>query len=248
MTKMLALAPSCRLMTTRWPSGENRGAEAHAGKVADDLALTGLDVEQINARVALAVGHVGDLLGRRRKARREHEFIAAGEIAHVGAVLIHDGEPLDAPLLRAGLVHEHDAAVEIAFLAGQPFVNGIRNDVRDAAPIVRRGEILLAGELLSGQHVPKTEFGLQPPVGLAGDAPGRQRLRVDGAPVGKPRHGVDVDDLFQKSGRIDRRKQAAALEVAGDDLGNADARFRCRSERRRENRRSQSASAGRCPG
>ena len=36
----------------------------------------------------------------------------------------------------------------------------------DAAPIVRRGEILLAGELLAGEHVPQPELGLQPAVGL----------------------------------------------------------------------------------
>ena len=32
-------------------------------------------------------------------------------------------EALDAALLRAGLVDEHDAGVEIALLAGQPLVD-----------------------------------------------------------------------------------------------------------------------------
>ena len=95
------------------------------------------------------------------------------------------------------------------------------DDVRDAAPIVGRGEILLAGELLAGEHVPEPELGLQPPVALAGDASGRKRLRVDGAPVGKVRHGVNAGDFLEEGGGIDRREQAAALEVRGDDLANA---------------------------
>jgi hypothetical protein len=33
ITKRLALAPCCRLMMTRWPSGENRGANVMPGKL-----------------------------------------------------------------------------------------------------------------------------------------------------------------------------------------------------------------------
>jgi hypothetical protein len=139
-------------MITRWPSGENR--KAHAGEVADDLALAGLDVEKKDARIALPVGHVGDLLRRRIEARRQHQVVAAGEIAHAGAVLVHDGEPLHPPILRAGLVDEHDAAVEIALLAGERLVDRVGDDVRDAPPVVGRGEILLAVELLAREHVP----------------------------------------------------------------------------------------------
>ena len=80
--------------------GREPRREGHAGEIADDLALAGLDVEQIDPRLALPVGHVGDFLRRRREARRQHEVLAAREIAHIGAVLIHDGEALDAALLR----------------------------------------------------------------------------------------------------------------------------------------------------
>ena len=38
--------------------------EAHAREIADDLPLSGLDVEEINTRVALPVGHVRDFLRR----------------------------------------------------------------------------------------------------------------------------------------------------------------------------------------
>ena len=64
--------------------------EAHAGKVADDFALAGFNIVEKDARIALAVGHIGDLLRRRREPRGEDKLIAAGEIAHIGAVLIHD--------------------------------------------------------------------------------------------------------------------------------------------------------------
>ena len=33
MVKMLELAPCCRLMMTRWPSGENRGEKLMPGKL-----------------------------------------------------------------------------------------------------------------------------------------------------------------------------------------------------------------------
>ena len=49
----------------------------------------------------------------------------------------------------------------------------------DAAPIFRRGDILLAGELLAGADVPEAELRLQPAVALARHAAGDQRLRVD---------------------------------------------------------------------
>ena len=203
------------------PVGRKARRETHAGKITDDFTLPGFDVEQINARIAGAVRHVGDLLRRRREARRQHQFVAAGEIAHVGAVLVHDREPLDAALGRPGLVDEHDAGVEVALIAGQALVDRIRNDVSDAPPIVGGGEILLAGELLARQHVPQPELGFQPSVRLTRDPPDRERLRVDGAPVRKARHRVHARDLFKKGGRIERREQAAALEIVGDDLRNA---------------------------
>ena len=170
---------------------------------------------------------------RRRKPRRQHQVVAAREIAHIGAVLVHDGEPLDARGARTGLVDEHDAAVEIAAVAGELLVDRVRDDVGDAAPVVRRGEILLAGELLAGEHVPQPEFGLEPAVGLPRHRSGHQRLRIDGAPIGKVRHRVDAGDVLDESRRIDRREQAAALQIGGDDLRDAAMRCRRRPRRRR---------------
>ena len=53
------------------------------------------------------------------------------------------------------------------------------------------------------------------PVALASDAPGHKCLRIYRPPVLKPRHIIAVGDALNKSSRIDRREQAAAL-VAGD--------------------------------
>ena len=203
---------------TRWPSGAEPRREAHVLELADHLALAGLDVEQIDARHAVGEGHVGDLLRRRREPRRQHQVAAAGQDAHVGAILIHDGEPFDALLLRPALVDEHHAAVEVAGLAGEPLIDRIRDDVRDPPPDVGRGEILRAGELLVGGDVPQPEFRFQPAVALPGDAAGDQRLGVDGAPVGEARQSVDVGDPLEIGLRIDRREQAGALQVGGDDL------------------------------
>ena len=206
---------------TRWPSGEKSWSKRHAGEVADDLALPGLDVEEIDLRIALAELHIGDLLRVRREARRQHEVGAAGQIAHIGAVLVHHREPLDAALLRPGLVHEHHAAVEIALLTGHPLIDLVGDDVRDAAPIFRRGEILLARELLAGDHVPQAEFGLEPAIGLPRHPAGDQRLRVDGLPVLELRRDVDIVDALDEGRLVDRRKQARALQIVGDDLRDA---------------------------
>src|SRR5262249_51322130 len=46
-------------------------AEGHAGEVADDFALPGLNVHEIDFGIALAIGHVGDGVGRRREPWRE---------------------------------------------------------------------------------------------------------------------------------------------------------------------------------
>ena len=58
---------------------------------------------------------------------------------HVVAVLVHDGEALDALVLGSRLVDEHDARVEIALLAGDALIDHVGDDVADAARVLRRG-------------------------------------------------------------------------------------------------------------
>src|SRR4029079_1880593 len=73
------------------PVGREPRSKGHAREIADDLALSGFDVEQINARITLAVRHIRDLLRRRIETRRENQIVAAREIAHGRAILIHNG-------------------------------------------------------------------------------------------------------------------------------------------------------------
>ena len=161
MTNRFELPPCCRLMMTRWPSGEKRGENVMFGKLPTISRCCGLGVEQVDPRLTLAERHVGDFLSRRREARRQHEVGAVGQIAHVGAVLVHQREALDAALLRPGLVDEYDAAVEVALLAGQPLVDRVRNDVGDAAGILRRSRnSCCPTSCAAAEHVPQPEIGL----------------------------------------------------------------------------------------
>ncbi len=182
--------------------------------------------KQHDARLAAAVGHVGDFLAVRAEARGEHELLAAREVAHIGAVLIHDGETLDAALLGSGLVDEHDARIEIALLAGEPLVDRVGDEVGDAAPVVGLGEELGAGELLAGEHVPQPEFDLEAAVGLTRDAPDHEALRVDHAPILKARSHVDILDLLDECRGLDRREQAAAAQIGGDHAREVAPRLR----------------------
>ena len=152
--------------------------ERHAGEIADDLALPGLDVEQIDPRIALAEFHIGDFLGRRREPRRQHQIGAARQIAHIGAVLIHQRQPLDAAFRRAAFVDEHHAAVEIALLAGQALIDLVGNDVRDPPPVFRRGEILLAGRVAGRWRRPTAGIrpsGARRPAASCGRSPAPAR-------------------------------------------------------------------------
>ena len=173
---------------------------------------------QVDLGVALAVGHVGDGVRRRREARREHEVFAAREIAHVGAVLIHECEPLDAAVLRPGLVDEHHAAVEIALLAGEPLVDRVRDDVSDAAPVVRRGVVLLAVAAAGRRTRPRAETAAFSRPSVWVRRPVTSACALICAPVGKARDGVDGGDPLQVGGLIDRREQSGTLQVRRDDL------------------------------
>src|SRR5258708_27860964 len=109
---------------------------------------------------------------------------------------------------------------KIALSAREPFVDLVRNDMSDAAEIVRPTEVLLAAELCAADHVPKPERGRDPAVGLASDPPGHKRLSVDGAPIRIVRDRVEARDFLNERGLIDRHEQPAALEVGSYNLRN----------------------------
>src|SRR6516164_4969736 len=130
---------------------------------------------------------------------------------------------------RIVFVDEHDAGIEITFISGDPLVDGVGNDVGYSPPIVSRGVVLLAAQLLSREYVPQPELGLKTCVGLR-DAAGDQRLGIDLPPVGKARQGVDGDNFLDISGLIDRSEQAGAAQVRGDDLTHVAAGRRIQSD------------------
>src|SRR3546814_4539903 len=78
--------------------------------------LSGVDIEQIDPRLVVVIAEIGDLLLARAEARRQHEEAAIGEEAMVGAILVHDRQPLDAAVGRTALGDIDDAGVEITVL------------------------------------------------------------------------------------------------------------------------------------
>ena len=96
----------------------------------------------------------------------------------VGAVLVHDRQPLDAVFLRAGLVDIDDTGVEIAFFARQALVDRVGDDVGDAAPVGLVGEELLADELPAALRV-----GWALVVEVTADARCRLIARGESAPM-----------------------------------------------------------------
>ena len=198
--------------------GRESRREGHAGKIAQHFLLAGVDVEDIDPRRAARVGEIGDLLRRGREARRQHQCAPVGQIAVIGAVLIHDGKALDPVVLRAALGDVDDAGVEITFLAGDALINLVGDNVGDAPPIRRRSRIAQAGELLLGIDVPQAEFDLQLAVGAGGHGARHQRLGVDDAPIGVARRHLRCRVLVGEGLRVDRLEQARPLEIGRDDL------------------------------
>ena len=113
-----------------------------------------VDIEQVDLGRLSLKGGVGDLLGRGAETGRQHQIPPGGQQFHIEAVLVHDRQALNPLVLGARFVDEHDPGVEIALLAGDSLVDGVGNDMADAARILRPGEELLARELLPGEDVP----------------------------------------------------------------------------------------------
>ena len=204
--------------------GRKAWRESHAGEGADRLSLAGFQIEQRRFRIGLAERHVSDLLRRRRKARRDDELFAAGQVLDVAAVHIHQREPLAALLLRAALVDEYDAAVEEALLAGDAREDRVGDEMGDSARVRAVGRILLSRDLFACRGVPQPELrGDMAAVG-ARDAAGDDELRVYRLPRVHIRAHVGIRDRFGEGGRIERREENRMGQVVAEhraDLGRA---------------------------
>src|SRR5260370_40233511 len=135
----------------------------------------------------------------------------------VGAVLVHDGEPLDALLRRPGFGDIDDPRIEIAVLAGDPLVDLVGDDMGDAAPVLPGRRVGEAGELLLGEYVPQPELDPEFSVALLLHRAGDQRLGVDLAPIAEAR-AFARRDVLDEAARIERPEQAGTLQIGRNDL------------------------------
>ena len=112
------------------------------------------------------------------------------------------------------------------------------------------GVVNIAGRRAAGRRTrPTAEIRpVKPPVGLPVMRPMTSACALIARQSAKARHGVDVGDLLDVGGGIDRREQAAALQIGGDDLRHTVRRYRRSGPARRRNREWRSASAGSCLG
>jgi len=132
------------------------------------------------------------------------------QLAVVGAVLVHDGEPLDAAFERTGFRDIDDLRVEISVFAGQLLVDDIRDHVRDLAnALCLRGEFVRnSGQLGLLEDVPQAKVSPEPAVGLHAERTGDQRLGVEHLPVGEARLiGGGLCRLDERS-RIERPERS----------------------------------------
>ena len=194
--------------------------EGHARKIADRLALSGLEVEQRHLGIAAPERHVGKLLRGRRELRRDDKLFAAVEIFDVGAVHVHDREALAALLLRAGLVDKHDPRIEKSLLAGHARKYGVGDHVRDAARVGRIGRILLARDLFAGRRVPQTELRGHAPGLLMQHPSGQHELRGGRLPCIHVGGRVWIGDRFGKVRWVERQKEDRAREIGGHDAAD----------------------------
>ena len=137
----------------------------------------------------------------------------------VGAVLVHDRQPLDPVGARPGLGDIDDLGVEVAVLARDPLVDRIGDLMRHAPPVVGHGLEPQAAHLHAGEHVPQAELDIEQAIPFA-DAAGDQRLGIDQPPIGKARQGAQLLGRLDEGAPVDRPEQAGALEIGADHVGD----------------------------
>ena len=116
--------------------GRERRRERHAGEVAQQFGALRAQVIQVHARLVVDVREVGDILHIGRESRRQHQIGPAGQELVAVAVLVHQRQPFDALARGAAFGNIGNDGVEIAFVAGQAFVNRIGHRMRHAPPVI----------------------------------------------------------------------------------------------------------------
>src|SRR5690606_37453151 len=188
--------------------GREARSKGHAREIADEFALASLKLQEIDLGLATLIGHVSDFLAFRRKARGQNDRTAIGQEFMIGAILVHDSQTLHALICGAGFVNVDDARIEVAAFTGELLIDRVRDNMRDAAPVLVIGKELLTDELLASKGVPETKFCAQASVRLSRYATGYDTLCIDDLPVFKAGCRVWIRDLLDKSSLVDRREEA----------------------------------------
>ena len=128
-------------------------------------------------------------------------------------VLIHDGQALDAPVLRPAFGDVDDSGVEVSGFARDPLVDGVGDEMGQPSPPGGRRLIDETRHLLLGDDVPKPELDAQTSVRKRVRDAVDKGLGVDHAPVGETRQNVDGRFGPNECARIQRPKQPRALEI-----------------------------------
>ena len=130
--------------------GRKARGEAHVREIADDLALAGFDVEQIDPRLVIDERHVGDFLGRRREPRRQHQIAARVRTRTLAPSWSMMASRLTRLSLGSDLVDEDHAACRSSPCCRSSARRSRRRSDADAPPDVLggRGELLGAVKLL----------------------------------------------------------------------------------------------------
>ncbi len=135
----------------------------------------------------------------------------------IGTILVHDGEALDPLRRRTALGDVDHPGIEITVLSRDALVDRVRDDMRDAPPVLRGRGVGKARELLARDHVPKPELDLEPAVRLRLHSTSHQHLCVDEPPVAEARLRLHVADLLDEGACIERLEKTRALEIGADD-------------------------------
>ena len=113
----------------RGPEQKHKGPTSY-GTLSPTIALDETDagqallaargqLQQINLRIAIGEVHVGDHVAIGRKARGQRHGIAIGQVLHIGAVLVHDGQAPHAVGFGTAFGGVDHAGIEIARAASE---------------------------------------------------------------------------------------------------------------------------------
>ncbi len=182
------------------------GRSHQAGKIADRLGQTTLQVAQHDSQRSTSVDDIDQLLGNRAETRRKHRLRAVSQIFQVAAILIHHGQARHGRLDVIALLDKSDARVEITRGARQFGVHGVTGDVGETPPMLLRGIVLRADALRARGHIPQAEGKADPAARRGGNLCHEQHGRVGRAPVSEARHGAETDTLLRERGLLQRNE------------------------------------------